>query len=108
MAPTGWVKDVPMRETEWPRLAPCQDCRREVLLARDAGDQVVALEPIPVLVGQRRCSHCHGFGCPDCTGTGTRGEELTSDHVVMTAAGAVRDEPIMFASWDSAYRRHSC
>ena len=48
--------------------------------------------------------------CPDCGGTGCRGENLTNDHVVMSALGVVRDvePPMLVMAWDSAYRRHVC
>jgi len=46
--------------------------------------------------------------CPDCFGTGQRGEELTDEHVVMTIAGVMRAERRLVVPWDSAYQRHRC
>lgn len=59
-----------------------------------------------------RTTNSRGSGtrtsCPECGGTGLRGEELTSEHVVMRVDGVVREHPRLVQAWDSAYRRHSC
>jgi hypothetical protein len=46
--------------------------------------------------------------CPECGGTGQRGEPLTRQHVVMRLDGIVRGLARMVEPWDSAYRRHRC
>jgi hypothetical protein len=51
--------------------------------------------------------------CPECRGTGVRGEALDRErHVVMSAEGVVRAvgraHPSPRETWDSAYRRHVC
>jgi hypothetical protein len=46
--------------------------------------------------------------CPECAGTGRRGETLTREHVVMSHDGVVRCWQHLANPWDSAYRRHMC
>lgn len=62
-ATTGGVADVPLRDAPWPRLARCERCGAEVLRARRArGGRPLTLEPMPILVGERRCATCRGRG----------------------------------------------
>jgi hypothetical protein len=46
--------------------------------------------------------------CPECRGTGERGERLTREHVVMTHGGVCRRWQRFGGPWDSAYRLHVC
>jgi hypothetical protein len=46
--------------------------------------------------------------CPECKGSGQRGELLTRAHVVMTHAGVCRRWQRLGGPWDSAYRVHVC
>lgn len=46
--------------------------------------------------------------CPECRGTGVRGEVLTREHVVMTHGGVCRRWQRFGGPWDSAYRLHTC
>jgi predicted nucleic acid-binding Zn ribbon protein len=46
--------------------------------------------------------------CPECNGTGERGEVLTRAHVVMTHGGVCRRWQRFAGPWDSAYRLHAC
>lgn len=97
----------------WPRVKRCR-CGSEVLLARhERTGKLVILEPMPVLVGVGPCSFCGGRDrvcrvCPECGGTGVRGEPLDAEHVVMRLDGLCRATPKMREPWDSAYRRHVC
>lgn len=116
----------------WPRLAVCDGCGQEVLRARHAGaGRPLTLDPIPVLP-ECACRACGGTGlvdapaeyvsgngrfresatvarpCALCHGRGRRGEELTTQHVLMNTDGIARPNEGYRFAWEAAHRRHRC
>lgn len=117
----------------WPRLALCT-CGEEILLALSFG-QPYRLEPCEILP-PGTCEGCHGAGvvvgelrhvttsngdakaahyavgavtCSLCGGTGRRGEEPSSEHVLVCADSGF-GEPFdgIQPPWHGAHRRHRC
>lgn len=117
----------------WPRYATCA-CGENILLALSAG-QPFRLQVCEILP-PGKCDACQGRGwsigdlrhvttrnmdgkaakhkqgrlpCALCGGTGQRGEEPTTDHVLVdTGHGTGRPFAGTRASWEAAHARHRC
>lgn len=46
--------------------------------------------------------------CPQCRGTGRRGEPIGNEHVCVSEEGVVRSGLVQITGFDAFYRRHRC